>query len=189
MSDTPPVDHPPRPSRAAPGAAPGAAPDAPAADHPEGEPAEGAPAGGRERDGVRFDTRVAVLLRDDLLPWQRLNVTAFTVSGIAGLPDVLGAPYEDASGRRYLPMLRQPVTIFQATGEQLRVAYERAAAAGPEQVAMSIYTAELFATPHDAANRAAVRAVASEALDLVGLAVRGRKKPVDKLTKGLTLHP
>lgn len=133
-----------------------------------------------------------MLLRDDLLPWQRLNVTAFLVSGIAGLPDVLGEPYEDASGRRYLPMLRQPVLVFQAARDQLRAAYEGAAAraaAEPDAMALSIYTAELFATPHDAANRAAVRAVASDALDLVGLAVRGRKKPIDKLTKGLTLHP
>ncbi len=141
---------------------------------------------------VRFDTRVAVLLRDDLLSWQRLNVTAFLVSGIAGLPGVLGEPYEDASGRRYLPMLRQPVLVFQATRAQLRAAHERALAsgAGPDAdpMALSIYTAELFGTPHDAANRAAVRAAASEALDLVGLAVRGRKKPVDKLTKGLPLH-
>ena len=135
---------------------------------------------------VTFDTRVAVLLRDDLLPWQGLNVTAFVISGIAGLPEVLGEPYEDASGRRYLPMLRQPVLIFRASREQLRAAYERAVAG---ELTLSIYTAELFSTPHDAANRAAVRAVTSDALDLVGLAVRGRKKPVDKLTKGLTLHP
>jgi hypothetical protein len=183
MSDTPSPNPAPPTPRTAVGA------DAPAVHHPTGESAAGAPAGATESDGVRFDTRVAVLLREDLLPWQGLNVTAFMVSGIAGLPGVLGAPYEDASGRRYLPMLRQPVTIFQATRDQLRSAYERAAAAGPEQVAMSIYTTELFATPHDAANRAAVRAVASDALDLVGLAVRGRKKPVDKLTKGLSLHP
>ena len=32
---------------------------------------------------VRFDTRVVVALRDDLLPWQELNVTAFLMSGIA----------------------------------------------------------------------------------------------------------
>ena len=31
---------------------------------------------------VRFDTKIAVLLRDDLEVWQRLNVTAFLVSGI-----------------------------------------------------------------------------------------------------------
>ena len=110
----------------------------------------------------------------------------------AGLPGGLGAPDEDAAGRRYLPMLRQPGLVFQATRAQLRAAYARAmaaAAADPEAMAVSIYTAELFATPYDAANRAAVRAVPSDALDLVGLAVRGRKKPVDQLTKGLPLHP
>ncbi len=29
-----------------------------------------------------FDTKVAVVVRDDLEPWQRLNVTAFLVSGV-----------------------------------------------------------------------------------------------------------
>ncbi len=140
---------------------------------------------------MTFETKIAVLLRDDLLPWQRLNVTAFTVGGIAALPDVVGAPYEDASGRRYLPMIRQPVLAFQASREQLRAAYARACARADagEDVALSIYTADLFATPHDDANRAAVRAVPSEALDLVGLAVRARRKAVDGLTKGLALHP
>ena len=140
---------------------------------------------------MTFETKIAVLLRDDLLPWQRLNVTAFTVSGIAALLEAVGAPYEDASGRRYLPMLRQPVLVFQASGAQLRAAYAQACARADagDDVALSIYTAELFATPHDEANRAAVRAVPSDALDLVGLAVRARRKPVDKLTKGLALHP
>jgi hypothetical protein len=40
---------------------------------------------------IRFDTKIAVLLRDDLASWQRLNVTAFLVSGIAGAePELLG---------------------------------------------------------------------------------------------------
>jgi hypothetical protein len=30
-----------------------------------------------------FDTKVAVLVRDDLVPWQRLNVCAFLMSGVA----------------------------------------------------------------------------------------------------------
>ena len=47
---------------------------------------------------VRFDTKIAVLLRDDLEPWQRLNVTAFLVSGIAADPELIGEPYADADG-------------------------------------------------------------------------------------------
>ena len=33
---------------------------------------------------MQFDTKIAVILRDDLPTWQKLNVTAFTMSGIAG---------------------------------------------------------------------------------------------------------
>jgi hypothetical protein len=29
-----------------------------------------------------FDTKVAVVVRDDLAAWQRLNVTAFLISGV-----------------------------------------------------------------------------------------------------------
>ena len=29
-----------------------------------------------------FDTKIAIVIRDDLAPWQELNVTAFLTSGI-----------------------------------------------------------------------------------------------------------
>src|ERR671922_34 len=63
-----------------------------------------------------FATKVAVVVRDDLAVWQRMNVTAFLMSGItAGAEEpVVGPPYEDADGVRYLPMLRQPVLVFEA---------------------------------------------------------------------------
>ena len=53
---------------------------------------------------------------------------------------------------------------------------------------MSIYTFESFSTPDDDANNAAVKAVSSQELDLVGIALRGRKKVIDKITKRLALH-
>lgn|GEM_PF-3792673 len=31
---------------------------------------------------MKFDTKIAVIIRKDLPVWQKLNVTAFTVSGI-----------------------------------------------------------------------------------------------------------
>lgn len=134
---------------------------------------------------MNFDTKIAVVIREDLLTWQKLNVTAFTVSGIAGLPDVLGENYVDGSGATYLPMIKQPILIFSANHEQIRHVYEQARG---HDVQFSIYTEELFATPHDEANRAAVRAVQSGDLKVVGMALRGRKKPMDKLLKGLNLH-
>src|SRR5262245_35607052 len=67
---------------------------------------------GRLRIMPEFDTKIAVLLRDDLATWQRLNMTAFLVSGVAGTtPELLGEEYLDADDTRYLPMFRQPVLV------------------------------------------------------------------------------
>jgi hypothetical protein len=135
-----------------------------------------------------FDTKLAVVLRDDLENWQRANVTAFLVSGIAGTdPAVVGEPYVDGSGNRYLPMFRQPVLVFQADAAALRRAYERAMQRSVGQLA--IFTSELFVTPHDEANRAAVAAVPAEELDLVGIALRADRRVVDKVVDRLPRHP
>jgi hypothetical protein len=135
---------------------------------------------------MRFDTKIAVILRDELPLWQKLNMTAFLVSGIAAtVPDVVGEPYVDGSEQVYLPMFRQPVLVFAATTTQLRAAYERALV---RELRIAIFTEELFETGHDAANRAAVRAVAAPDLRLVGLALRAERGAIDKVTKGLHLH-
>lgn len=134
---------------------------------------------------MHFDTKIAVLLRDDLAGWQRLNVTAFLASGIAANPDVLGEPYADADGTGYLPMFRQPVLVFAGDRDVLAAAHGRAVARG---MPTAVFTADLFATGHDEANRAAVAAVAREKLDLVGLAVHGPRNAVDKVLRGAVLH-
>jgi hypothetical protein len=136
--------------------------------------------------GVRFDTKIAVLLRDDLLSWQQLNVTAFLVSGLAGtLPELIGERYEDADGTPYLPMFRQPVLVLAGSKEVLAAAHQRAVARG---LPLAVFTSDLFATGFDAANRAAVRAVPRDALDLVGIALHGPKNAVDKVVKGARMH-
>lgn len=135
---------------------------------------------------IRFDTKIAVLLRDDLATWQRLNVTAFLVSGVAGAePELLGEEYLDADGTRYLPMFRQPVLVFAGDRDTLTSAHARALARG---LRISIFTQELFGTGNDRDNRAAVRAVLREKLDLVGLALHGPRNAVDKVLKGASLH-
>ncbi|WP_128375268.1 DUF2000 domain-containing protein [Streptomyces cavernae] len=136
---------------------------------------------------IRFDTKIAVLLREDLEPWQRLNVTAFLVSGLGStLPEVVGEPYEDADGVSYLPMFRQPVLIFEGTKETLTAAHTRALS---RALPRSLFTADLFTTGNDRDNRAAVRAVPTAQLDLVGLAVYGPRNGVDKVLKGARMHP
>jgi hypothetical protein len=135
---------------------------------------------------VIFDTRIAVMLREDLPTWQKLNVTAFMVSGIAGtVAGVVGEEYEDGSGTLYLPMFRQPVLVFSGDAAQLRTVYERMRS---RDLRFAIFTEELFQTGNDRDNRAAVRAVPSEQLNIVGLAARAEKKIMDKVLRGLSLH-
>jgi hypothetical protein len=135
-----------------------------------------------------FDTKVAVVLLDELPVWQKANATAFLVSGIAGsTPSLVGEAYVDGSGNRYLPMLRQPILIYAADGPGIRRAYDRAMAREVEELA--IFTRELFSTPHDAANRAAVAAVPAAELDLVAIALRADRKIVDKVLDKLRPHP
>ena len=136
---------------------------------------------------MRFDTKIAVVLRDDLAVWQKTNVTAFLVSGIAGtVPGVVGQPYRDASGNEYLPMFVQPVLVYEADAAALRRAYERVLSRG---VTPAVYTSELFTTSHDNANRAALAAVDAQDLDLVGIAFRAERKTVDKIVDRLRFHP
>ncbi|GGX47446.1 hypothetical protein GCM10010515_13150 [Streptomyces fructofermentans] len=136
---------------------------------------------------LRFDTKIAVLLREDLEPWQRLNVTAFLVSGLGTeVPEVVGEPYEDADGVGYLPMFRQPVLVLEGSKETLTAARDRALS---RALPRSVFTSDLFATGNDRDNRAAVRAVPTAELDVVGLAVHGPRNAVDKVLKGARMHP
>ncbi|MET9145004.1 DUF2000 domain-containing protein [Streptomyces sp. NPDC004042] len=136
---------------------------------------------------VRFDTKIAVLLREDLETWQRLNVTAFLVSGLGTtVPEVVGEPYADADDVSYLPMFRQPVLVFEGTKETLAAAHGRALS---RALPRALFTTDLFATGNDRDNRAAVRAVRTSGLDLAGLAVYGPRNAVDKVMKGARMHP
>lgn len=135
---------------------------------------------------IRFDTKVVVLLRDDLEPWQALNVTAFLVSGIAANDaELIGEPYQDADGTGYLALIRQPIVVLEGDSEQLTTTHTKSVSRG---FAMSVYTREMFSTGNDRDNRAAVQAVSRDKLDLVGIAVHGPKNAVDKTFKGSTLH-
>lgn len=133
-----------------------------------------------------FPTKIAVLLRDDLATWQRLNATAFLVSGIAGAqPELLGADYADADDNRYLPMFGQPVMVFETNAETLSAARRRAVDRG---VACAVFIEEMFKTGNDDDNRAAVRLFSGPDLRLVGIAVHGPKNGVDRILKGSRLH-
>ncbi|AUX94102.1 DUF2000 domain-containing protein [Mixta gaviniae] len=133
-----------------------------------------------------FDTKVALIIRDDLAVWQRLNVAAFLASGIAAAaPEMMGAPYVDAKGRHYGNMLGQPMLVFAADLPQLQGAHRKGL---ERELTLIPYVHAMFSTGHDEANRQAFLAEDADNLNLVGLALRGPKKAVEKAIKGLALH-
>ena len=133
-----------------------------------------------------FDTKISVVVREDLATWQKLNVVAFLTSGVVGAnPALLGEPYEDAVGNLYNPLLIQPTIVLSADRETIKTIYGRAM---ERRIRFSLYIEDVFATGHDAANRATVKQYAPDAMNVVGLALREDKKVIDKITKGARMH-
>ncbi|NSY38315.1 DUF2000 family protein [Leisingera sp. ANG59] len=134
-----------------------------------------------------FDTKIAIVVREDLAAWQKLNVTAFLATGLAGAsPDLIGEPYLDRDGNRYAPLAIQPMIVLAADAGKLKTIHGRALSRGAE---VALYTEEMFATGHDAANRAVVAEYSAADLNIVGLALRAERKAADKITKGARMHP
>ncbi|WP_316188435.1 MULTISPECIES: DUF2000 family protein [unclassified Bradyrhizobium] len=136
---------------------------------------------------MQFDTKIALIIRNDLKAWQKLNVAAFLSSGIAAaFPECIGAPYEDGSATLYHALIGQPILIYGAPDRAaLARALDRALS---RSVKPALYTDDMFKTTHDEANRDVVKAVARTDLNLVGLAFRAERKVVDKVVDGLKFH-
>ncbi|PST19194.1 hypothetical protein C7U61_11645 [Rhizobium sp. JAB6] len=133
-----------------------------------------------------FDTKIAIVLRNDLQSWQKLNVTAFLSTGIAGQnPDIIGEAYRDRTGNVYNALSIQPIIVLSADKESIAAIHRRSLERG---VTSSIFIKEMFSTGHDAANRAVFAEFAPEDAKVVGIALRAEKKIVDKITKGASMH-
>jgi hypothetical protein len=134
-----------------------------------------------------FDTKFVIVLRDDLAPWQALNVTAFLTSGVvAQAPEIIGEPYRDRAGNIYNALSIQPIIVLAADRETIGSIHRRCLAQG---VKASIYIDEMFSTGHDAANRAIFAEFSPEDARVVGIALRAERKIVDKVAKGASKHP
>ena len=138
-------------------------------------------------NGMVSGWKLAIAVREDLAVWQKANVAAFVASGIGPcFPELVGETYVDASGRTYLPKLGLPILLYAGDGAGIRRAFDRAIS---RELAVSVYTDDLFATRNDVENRAAVAAVATEDLVVAGFAVAGDAKQVDKVFDKLRFHP
>lgn len=126
-------------------------------------------------------------MRDDLETWQKVNLTAFVVSGLGSEhPGLIGEPYVDGSGRVELAKFGLPVLVYAGDSAGVTRAFHRAVG---RDLSVSVYTDELFSTGNDVDNRAAVAAVATEELSVAGFAVAGERKQVDKVFDKLKFHP
>ncbi|KQV28295.1 hypothetical protein ASC97_08165 [Rhizobium sp. Root1203] len=133
-----------------------------------------------------FDTKIAIVLRNNLQSWQKLNVTAFLMSGIAGQnPEILGEAYKDRTGNLYNPLSIQPIIVLSAGDETMSTIHRRSLERG---IISSLFIEEMFATGHDVANRAVFAEYGPQDAKVVGIAMRAEKKIVDKITKGATMH-
>ena len=67
-----------------------------------------------------FDTKIAVIIREDLATWQKLNVTALLMCGMTGAnPGIVGKTHQDRDGKRHLAMSVQPVIVLAGTANVL----------------------------------------------------------------------
>src|SRR5699024_10629839 len=127
---------------------------------------------------MAFDTKIKIVLREDLEVWQKLNVTAFLMSGIAGIQNIIGEYYIDKYNVQYLTMNKQPVMIHSSKKDSMVELLQKTL---NKVVVISVYTEELFSTNNDADNREVIAKYKTEDLILVGIGIRGKKNHVDKL--------
>ena len=133
-----------------------------------------------------FDTKIVIILRDDLKAWQELNVTAFLATGIVGShPSLIGEAYRDRAGHAYSPLSIQPMVILSADAATLSKAQRKCLEL---DITAAAYVEEMFATGDDVANRAAFSGFGPGDAKLVGIAFRAPKKTADKISKGARMH-
>ncbi|MEH6403501.1 MAG: DUF2000 family protein [Sneathiella sp.] len=136
---------------------------------------------------MEFETKTAIIVRQDLLTWQKLNVTAFLATGIMSEnPNLAGEAYVDASNNQFSCLSRQPIIVLASSEEGLRKIHSRALSRG---VKTAVYIEEMFSTGHDEANRAVFKECTPETANIVGIGLVSDKKIVDKITKGAKMHP
>ena len=135
---------------------------------------------------MEFDTKIAIVVADDLPVWKKLNVVAFLTSGVINENEqIAGEEYRDAEGKIYSRLCVQPMVILKASRDKLATFLQRANSRG---VRSAIYIEDMFETGHDAANRETVLEYESGSLPLVGIGIRTNKKMSDKVFKGAKLH-
>ena len=62
---------------------------------------------------MSYDNKIAIVIKNDLESWQKLNVASFLASSVAiKFPDTHGKPFVNASNSVYLPFIKHPFRNF-----------------------------------------------------------------------------
>jgi len=137
---------------------------------------------------MKYENKIAIIIKNDLKDWQKLNVVSFLASSIAiQFPETHGKPFVNKSDSVYLPFLKQPVPIYMAeTNDEIMRAFNRAK---DRELAIGIYTEVLFATRSEEENHIEIAKYNDSDQPLVGIVVYGENKKVNKALNGLKFHP
>lgn len=130
--------------------------------------------------------KTAILLLDSMPSWKKLNVTAFLATGIGDAsPEAMGEKYSDSLGREYTRLFEQPIVVFSASQDVLR---EALSIGHDKGLTCSAYVHSMFEQSNGVQGRRVFQEEEANCLDLVGVALRGPRKDVDRATKNALLH-
>jgi hypothetical protein len=135
-----------------------------------------------------YENKIAMVIRDDLQTWQKLNVASFLASSVAiQFPETHGAKFVNASGSEYLPFIKHPILIYKAdTHAEIKRAFQRAK---ERQLHIGIYTDALFSTKNEDGNHLEISKSSDDDQILAGIVIYGENKQVSKALDGLKFHP
>ena len=136
---------------------------------------------------MTIENKIAMVIKNDLQDWQKLNVAAFLASSVAiKFPETHGQSFITASGSAYLPFIKHPILIYKAdTEEAILRAFRRDK---ERELHIGIYTEPLFATKNETENLCEISMHTDDDQKLVGIIVYGHGKKIGKALDGLKFH-
>ncbi|WP_422359455.1 DUF2000 family protein [Reichenbachiella sp.] len=136
---------------------------------------------------MNFENKIAIIVKNDLLNWQKLNVASFLASSVAiNFPETHGKPFINASQSEYLPFIKQPILIYKADDQpQMDRVFSRAK---ERNLSIGIYPYSLFSTKNEEQNHLEMSKLTDDCSSLVGIVIYGENKKVNKALDGLMFH-
>ena len=136
---------------------------------------------------MEVENKIAIVIKNDLLNWQKLNVASFLASSVAiKFPETHGKAFVNASNSEYLPFIKQPILIYKANDQaQIDRAFSRAK---QRELNIGIYTNALFSTKNEDENHIEIGKLTDENQTLVGIIIYGENRKVNKALNGLIFH-